>query len=194
MTFLPSISIEEINKLEVRQFEGEIHLIDSPEDVSEAAEYLSRHKVIGFDTETRPSFRKGSSHKVSLLQLAIPDEVFLFRLMYTGLPDSLIRLFEDEEIIFTGVAIGEDIRKLQKIRHFNAKGFLELQKYSSFFRIEDNSLKKLAAIVMDIRISKSQQLSDWEARTLTEAQLRYAATDAWVSLEIYNTLRNTQIQ
>ncbi len=194
MTFLPSISTEEINKLEVAQFEGEIHLIDSPYEVPDAVRKLSRHKVIGFDTETKPSFKKGSSHQVSLLQLATPGEAFLFRLHRTGLPDGLIALFEDEETIFTGVAIGEDIRKLQKIRHFTPRGFLELQKYSSFFRIEDNSLKKLAAIVMDIRISKSQQLSDWEATVLTEAQMRYAATDAWVSLEIYNTLRNTPLQ
>jgi ribonuclease D len=92
------------------------------------------------------------------------------------------------------VAIREDVRKLQHIRKFKDAGFLELQKYSSYFKIEDNSLKKLAAIVMDIRISKSQQLSDWEAKTLTEAQKRYAATDAWVCLEIYRILRNSNIQ
>jgi len=128
------------------------------------------------------------------MQLAIPGEVFLFRLLRTGLTDEMIRLFEDEDIIFTGVAIRDDVRKLQQIKKFNARGFLELQQYSSFFKIEDNSLKKLAAIVMDIRISKSQQLSDWEARTLTEAQMRYAATDAWVCLEVYNILRNSNIQ
>ena len=194
MTFLPSISAEDINRLEVKQFEGSIHLIDSPDEVPEAAEYIGRHKIIGFDTESKPSFRKGSSNKVSLLQLAIPGEVFLFRLLKTGLPPELIRLFEDEEIIFAGVAIRDDVRKLQQIKKFNATGFLELQKYSSFFKIEDNSLKKLAAIVMDIRISKSQQLSDWEAHTLTEAQMRYAATDAWVCLEVYRILRNSNIQ
>jgi ribonuclease D len=194
MTFLPNISIEQINRMEVKQFDGLIHVIDSPEDVPEATEYISKHNVIGFDTETKPSFKKGSSNRVSLLQLAIPGEVFLFRLLKTGLPNELIRLFEDEDIIFTGVAIREDVRKLQHIRKFKDAGFLELQKYSSYFKIEDNSLKKLAAIVMDIRISKSQQLSDWEAKTLTEAQKRYAATDAWVCLEIYRILRNSNIQ
>jgi ribonuclease D len=193
-TFLPSISADEINLLEVKQFEGEIHVIDSPEDVPEAVEYIAKHKVIGFDTESKPSFRKGTSNHVSLLQLAIPGEVFLFRLLRTGLPPELIKIFEDEEIIFTGVAIRDDVRKLQGIKNFKAAGFLELQKYSSYFKIEDNSLKKLAAIVMNIRISKSQQLSDWEARTLTEAQLRYAATDAWVCLEVYRILRNSNIQ
>jgi ribonuclease D len=193
-TFLPSISVEEINRLEVKQFEGKIHVIDSPEDATEAAEYIGKHKLIGFDTESKPNFRKGSSNRVSLLQLAIPGEVFLFRLLETGLPDELIKIFEDEEIVFMGVAIRDDIGKLQGIRNFKAAGFLELQKYSSFFKIEDNSLKKLAAIVMGIRISKSQQLSDWEATTLTEAQMRYAATDAWVCLEIYRILRNSNIQ
>jgi ribonuclease D len=194
MTFLTSISPEEINKLEVKQFEGKIHVIDTPEDAADAAKYISDFKLIGFDTESKPSFRKGSSNKVSLLQLAIPGEVFLFRLLYTGLPNELIRLFEDEDIIFMGVAIRDDVRKLQQIRRFKAEGFLELQNYSSYFKIEDNSLKKLAAIVMNIRISKSQQLSDWEAGTLTEAQMRYAATDAWVCLEVYNILRNSNIQ
>ena len=194
MSFLPSISADEINRLEVKQFDGEIHLIDSLEDVPEAVEYISRHKLIGFDTESKPSFSKGSSNKVSLLQLAIPDEVFLFRLLYTGLPDELIRLFEDEDIIFAGVAIRDDVRKLQQIRSFKDAGFLELQKYSSYYKIEDNSLKKLAAIVMNIRISKSQQLSDWEAKTLTEAQMRYAATDAWVCHEVYHILRNSNMQ
>ncbi len=194
MTFLPSISLDDINQLEVKQFDGLIHLIDSPEDVPEAVAILSRHNIIGFDTETKPSFKKGGSNKVSLLQLAIPGEVFLFRLLYTGLPDELVNLFEDENIIFTGVAIRDDVRKLQQIKGFKAIGFLELQHYSTFFKIEDNSLKKLAAIVMSIRISKSQQLSDWEARVLTEAQMRYAATDAWVSLEVYRKLRNSNIQ
>jgi ribonuclease D len=194
MSFLPSISTDEINRLDVKQFEGVIHLIDSPDDVTEAVDYIGRHKLIGFDTESKPSFSKGTSNKVSLLQLAIPDEVFLFRLLYTGIPDELIRLFEDEEIVFAGVAIRDDVRKLQQIRNFKDAGFLELQKYSSYYKIEDNSLKKLAAIVMDIRISKSQQLSDWEARTLTEAQMRYAATDAWVCHEVYNILRNSNIQ
>ncbi|MCB8998934.1 MAG: 3'-5' exonuclease domain-containing protein 2 [Bacteroidales bacterium] len=193
MNFLPNISAEEINLLEVRQFEGKIHLIDSQDDADEAAEYLSHFPVIGFDTETKPNFKKGSSNKVSLMQLAVEGEAFLFRLHYTGLPDSVIRLFESEDILFTGVAIRDDVRKLQQIRNFNPVGFLELQKYSGYFKIEDNSLKKLAAIVMNIRISKSQQLSDWEARVLTEAQMRYAATDAWVCLEIYRILRNTII-
>jgi len=194
MNFLPSISSEDINKLEVRQFDGIIHLIDSPDDVPDAVEYISRFKLIGFDTESKPSFSKGSSNKVSLLQLAIPNEVFLFRLLRTGLPSELIRLFEDEDTIFAGVAIRDDVRKLQQIRSFHAAGFLELQKYSSYFKIEDNSLKKLAAIVMNIRISKSQQLSDWEARTLSEAQMRYAATDAWVCHEVYHILKNSNIQ
>lgn len=194
MTFLPSISNENINQLEVRQFEGKIHLVSSPEDVPEAVAKIARHSIIGFDTESKPSFKKGSTNKVSLLQLAIPGEVFLFRLFKTGLPSELINIFEDENIIFTGVAIRDDVRKLQQIRNFRAAGFLELQHYSTFFKIEDNSLKKLAAIVMDIRISKSQQLSDWEASVLTEAQMRYAATDAWACLEIYRILRNSNIQ
>ena len=188
--YLNNITREEIDLLEVHHFTGVIYVIDHEDDISAAVEKLKKHTVIGFDTETKPSFKKGKTHKVALLQLATQNEAFLFRLNKTGINEELVSLFENEDIIKTGVAIKDDIRKLKALKDFNAKGFLELQNYSGFFNIESNGLKKLAAIVLGIKISKSQQLTDWEANVLTEAQQKYAATDAWVGLEIYNGLRS----
>ncbi len=188
------ITREEIDSLEIHQFSGKIQLIDSPEDVFEAVNILKNHSYIGFDTETKPNFKKGRPNRVALLQLATPKEVFLFRLNKTGITNELISLFEEDEIIKSGVAIRDDVRRLRSIRDFNPAGFLELQNYSGFYGIESNSLKKLAAIVLGIKISKSQQLSDWEGKVLTEAQKRYAATDAWVSLQVYKVLRNSSSQ
>jgi ribonuclease D len=191
ISYLNNISREEINKLEIHQFNGRIHVIEFVEDIQAAVEFLRKHPVIGFDTETKPNFKKGRSNRVALVQFAVNNDAFLIRISKTGITDELISLFEDEEVIKTGVAIKDDIRKLKAIRDFKAAGFLELQDYSGFFGIESNSLKKLAAIVLGIKISKSQQLTDWETRILTEAQKRYAATDAWVGLEIYKFLRNS---
>ena len=191
VSYQNNISREEIDMLEVHQFDGRIHLIEFAEDIPAAVDFLKKHSVIGFDTETKPSFKKGRTNRVALIQFAVNHDAFLIRVSKTGLTDDLISLFEDEDIIKTCVAIKDDIRKLRAIRDFKAAGFLELQNYSGFFGIESNSLKKLAAIVLGIKISKSQQLTDWEARSLTEAQKRYAATDAWVSFEIYSFLRNS---
>ncbi|RZT93440.1 3'-5' exonuclease [Ancylomarina subtilis] len=189
ISFQKSITKEEINELPLEAFEGEIVIIDSNEGLDEAVEYLKQFPVLGFDTETKPSFTKGSMNPVALLQLSSFEKSFLFRLNRIGLPFPLIDLLSDPEIIKVGAAIKDDIRGLQDITDFDGNSFLELQQYVSSFGIENYSLKKLAAIVLKIRISKRQQVSNWEAAELSLGQLRYAATDAWVSLEIYNALR-----
>lgn len=187
--FQKSISKEEINELPLEAFEGEIVIIDSDEGLNEAVEYLKQFPVLGFDTETKPSFTKGNVNPVALLQLSSFEKSFLFRLNRIGLPFPIIDLLSDPEIIKVGAAIKDDIRGLQDINDFDGNSFLELQQYVSSFGIENFSLKKLAAIVLKIRISKRQQVSNWEAVELSVGQLRYAATDAWVSLEIYNALK-----
>ncbi|RXQ96122.1 3'-5' exonuclease domain-containing protein 2 [Ancylomarina salipaludis] len=189
ISFQKSITKEEINELPLEAFEGEIVIIDSEEGLEEAVEYLKQFPVLGFDTETKPSFTKGNVNPVALLQLSSFEKSFLFRLNRIGLPFPLIDLLSDPEIIKVGAAIKDDIRGLQDIKDFDGNSFLELQQYVSSFGIENYSLKKLAAIVLKIRISKRQQVSNWEAAELSLGQLRYAATDAWVSLEIYNALR-----
>ncbi|MGZ2371216.1 3'-5' exonuclease [Ancylomarina sp. YFZ004] len=191
ISFQKSITKEEINELPLEAFEGEIVIIDSNEGLEEAVDYLKQFPVLGFDTETKPSFTKGNVNPVALLQLSSFEKSFLFRLNRIGLPFPIIDLLSDPEIIKVGAAIKDDIRGLQDINDFDGNSFLELQQYVSSFGIENFSLKKLAAIVLKIRISKRQQVSNWEAVELSVGQLRYAATDAWVSLEIYNALKES---
>lgn len=193
MNYLNNISNEEIDNLETRHFEGKITVVGDRSHIPEVVNTIKKHPVIGFDTETKPSFKKGTIHQVALIQLAIPGEVFIFRINKTGLAQELVELFQDPGILKVGVSIRDDLKKLREVRKFNHAGFLELQEYSNFFHIESNSLKKLAAIVLGIRVSKSQRLTNWEAPDLTEPQLIYAATDAWVCLEVYMRLSKKKI-
>lgn len=155
---------------------------------------LFKEKYLGFDTETKPSFRKGHKNKVSLIQFATADTAYLFRINKIGFPEDLARLFADAEIVKIGVAVRDDIRYLKTVSKFSTEGFIDLQSYVKDFGIESSGLKKLTAIVLGFRISKRQQVTDWEARELTEAQQIYAATDAWVCREIYlELLKNNKI-
>ena len=188
--FKESITKEELTDLPLKWFEGEIIVIDNPEQVDDAVDILAKHQVIGFDTETRPAFKKGVLNRVALLQLSTADKAFLFRVNRTGIPPSLQQLLSNPAIIKPGVAIRDDIKGLQAISKFKPQGFIELQDHAKEMGILNFSLKKLAAIVLGFRISKSQQLSNWESAALTEAQQIYAATDAWAALEIYKTMFN----
>ena len=192
LPFQKSITSEEANKMPLKAFEGEIILVDQYEDLMEAVQYLKKYEILGFDTETRPSFKKGKVNDVALLQLAANSKTFLFRINKIGLPSELTDLLKDPEIMKVGAAIKDDIRGLQKLNDFDANGFLELQDYVSNFGIESFSLKKLSAIVLNFRISKRQQVSNWEASELSPGQLRYAATDAWVSLKIFEKLKSSK--
>lgn len=188
--FKERITKEELTILPLRGFDGEIRVIDEHDQLEDVVRYLSAQKVIGFDTETRPAFKKGVFNKVALLQLSTTDKAFLFRVNKIGLPREIMSILTNEEIVKPGVAIRDDIKGLQAIAQFNPRGFIELQDFAKEMGIQNFSLKKLAAIVLGFRISKSQQLSNWEAPTLTEAQQVYAATDAWAAYEIYKTLFN----
>ncbi|WP_421918465.1 3'-5' exonuclease [Marinifilum sp.] len=189
LPFQKSITVEEANKMPLKAFEGDIILVDEYENLFDAVNYLKNYPVLGFDTETRPSFRKGKINDVALLQLAANSKTFLFRINKIGLPIEIIDLLKNPNIVKVGAAIKDDIRSLQKLNDFDANGFLELQDYVSRFGIESFSLKKLSAIVLNFRISKRQQVSNWEAETLSPGQIRYAATDAWVSLKIFEKLK-----
>ena len=191
--FKKEISQEELNAMTTVSFDGSIWVVEDPSAMDEIMDRLINWDVIGFDTETRPTFRKGKMNKVSLLQLSVDHEVYLIRIRKTGFPDKLKEIFENPEIVKTGVAIRDDIKKLNELRPFKAEGFVELQDYSCHFGIESNSLRKLAAIVLGFRISKSQQTSNWEAPRLDDSQIKYAAMDAWASREIYLKLRNSAI-
>lgn len=186
--FKQNIEKEELEQLPFFHFEGKIITIDTPEAAESVANHLLHKNAIGFDTETRPSFRKGKNNNVALLQLSTAEEAFLFKLGSTGLPQRLKEVLSRSNILKIGVGIKDDIRSLRALSDFTPSGFIDLQNFSTPFGIEGKSLKKLSAIVLGVRISKSQQLSNWENATLTEAQKRYAATDAYMCLQIYNKL------
>lgn len=182
-----SITPEEIDEMELASFPGEIRVIDAlGKDFDKAVEYLRHQKVIGFDTESRPSFSPDQPHYgVSLLQLSGPNIAYLFRIKKTGMPKSLCRILANPRILKIGAAVSDDIRGLRKNTGFEPAGFVDLQRIVWEYGIRDKSVKKMSAIVLGCRISKSQQLSNWEADVLSESQQRYAATDAWVCREIY---------
>ena len=190
--FIESITKEALADLPLHAFEGEILVVENETQLKSAVNYLKEQDIIGFDTETKPSFKRGQVHWVALLQLATNDKAFLFRINKIGLPDSLKALLTDEHIMKVGVAIRDDIKALQKINSFIPKGFIELQDEVQDYGIQDFSLKKMTGIVLGFRISKSQRLSNWEADELTEGQQIYAATDAWVSYGIFSSLINTE--
>jgi len=193
-TMKKSISNDELAELPLSSFEGVIHVIENPEDLGPALEYLSIQSIIGFDTETRPAFKKGQIYPVSLLQLSTSDQAFLFRINKIGLPIGLVKILASPKIIKIGAAIRDDIKILQRIVPFKPGGFIELQDLVKDYGIENFSLKKLTAIVLGFRISKSARLTNWDAPELTEQQLIYGATDAWVSCEIYKQLLITPIE
>lgn len=188
--FKNSIDKEEIERLPGFHFEGKIVTINTESQAERIAQFLLTQKVLGFDTETKPSFRKGSNNTVALLQLSTAEEAFLFQLGSTGLPLSLKKVMANPLTLKIGVGITDDIKALRRLSDFAPAGFIDLQTYAVNFGIEDKSLKKLSAIVLGIKVSKSQQLSNWESPILTEAQQRYAATDAYVCLQIFNKLNH----
>ena len=192
--FKKSITPDEIQKLDYVNFPGKIYVIDSVgAEFNRAIAYLRSQKVIGFDTETRPTFSpQQPRYGVALLQLSGPEKAFLFRVNSIGMHRRLCNLLANPKIIKVGAAIHDDIRGLQKKRDFVPAGFVDLQKIVWEWGIRDKSVKKMAAIILGIRISKTQQLSNWEADVLTEPQCKYAATDAWVCREMYIRLMRSE--
>lgn len=188
-SFPSNISEDAIRNLPKDQFNGKIFLIESPSQLEFLKSKLQKLNIIGFDTETRPSFKKGRKNKVSLVQLAIENEAFLIRINRVGFPEFLTTFFENGNIQKIGLAIRDDLNFLNKIRPFTPAGFIDLQQYVKQYNIADNGLKKLTANILGFRISKKQQTSNWDKEVLDEDQLIYAATDAWVCYKIYQTLQ-----
>ncbi len=183
-----TISNEEINELPLGAFEGKVIVITDEAALAKALVEINKHTIVGFDTETKPVFVRGHSNKVALMQIALPEKVFLIRLSKMGLPAELLSLLENQHILKAGVALRDDIKGLQKLHHYNPAGFVELAELRKQAGLEVESVKKLTALLLGFRISKSAQTSNWEAETFNEKQISYAATDAWVCLEIYKKL------
>jgi ribonuclease D len=187
--FQTTITKDEIRLLPKRTFEGRIIIIDTFNAFKKFIPVIKQEKLWGFDTETRPAFKKGTFNKPALIQFASDAYAFLFRLNRIGLPAELADVIEDTEISKIGVALHEDLKDLGMLRKLKPAGFIDLQKYAGQFGIESKGLNKLTAIILKFRISKSQQVTDWERRDLSPQQLSYAATDAWVCYRIYKELQ-----
>lgn len=179
------ITKDEINRLPMKQYEGPIHLIRTPDEAEQAAGKLKQETLLGFDTETRPTFRVGEYYQPSLLQLATGTEVFLFQIKLTGLTQGLCNVLSSPDIVKTGVSIRSDVSELRKLTAFEPAGFIELAEHAKKAHIKNLGLRGLAALLLGFRVSKREQTSNWAKNELTESQLRYAATDAWLGREIY---------
>jgi len=184
-----AITKDEINELPIVKFNGEMHIITDQEGCVRALEALAGEKILGFDTETKPAFKKGVSHKVSLLQLSTNENAYIFRLNKCTLTKGLCDLLSNENIVKTGVSIRDDIKGLRKLNDFEPGGFVELGDLAKKLEIKQLGLRSLAGMFLGYRVSKRFQLTNWELPKLTEDQFRYAATDAWVGLCLYNKMK-----
>lgn len=174
------------------RFGGRIVVVDDESQIEAACSDLARWPVIGFDTETRPSFKAGVTNRVALLQLSTPETCYLFRLCRIRLDNRILKLLTSKRIVKVGADVAGDMRSLHVLRDFREQGFVDLQTEAVGCGIEDKSLRKLAAITLGVRVSKAQRLSNWEASKLTDQQKMYAAIDAWVCIEILQRMRSWQ--
>lgn len=194
--FAKNITKSEINDLPLDRYEGKICLITTAEQLENAFDEIIQEEIVGFDTESKPSFRRGVWNPIALLQIAIPDKVFLIRITHTGLDTCIRDFFANENVQKLGISIRDDLKDLRKTwalagnnpDDFTTASIIDLNDIATQLEIPHAGVRRLAAIFLGFRVSKSQQTSNWENPELTEAQLRYAATDAWVCLEIYNKL------
>lgn len=179
------ISKEIINKLPLYRYDGHIEVVSSSADISNAIKVLGKETILGFDIESQPSFKRGIVHPPALIQLAGQKTVFIFQLH--DLQDMCIfaPLFENSTIFKAGVGINDDLLRLKRVGGFNESGFIEIAKITDQLVISNKGLRGLAAYLLGIRISKNMQLSNWSQKDLTHPQIVYAATDAWISREIY---------
>lgn len=185
-----SIDKQDVNQMPLVTFPGRIHVINSIPQVKSAVAALRTSPVAGFDTETRPSFKRGERHSVALLQLSTDSDAFLIRLNHTGITPPLKQYLEDPSIIKIGLSTTDDFHQLTRLCDIHPAGFVELQQLVKQYSITDMSLQKIFAILFRQKISKGQQLTNWESPTLTDAQQRYAAIDAWACLRIYQHLNS----
>lgn len=180
-----NIAKTDIAQMPPELFGGRIIVIHSAADVEKAVAYLKGQPILGIDTETRPSFAKGRTYEVALMQVSTEDTCFLFRLNYIGMPDALVELLQDGRQLKVGLSLRDDIQRLQAKHRFEPRGFLDLQTYMKEMGIEAQSLQKIYALLFEKKISKSQRLTNWEVDVLTDRQKAYAATDAWACVRIY---------
>ncbi len=185
----PRMTKEQINACPVRKYQGRIHLVRTSEQVEQAVRQLEQEEVLGFDTETRPTFRVGQSYPPSVLQLAGEQAVYVFQLRHCRLSKALRRLLANPKIIKAGVALDRDVQELNKLAPFEPAGFVDIGKLAKQAGCMNHGLRGLASLLLEFRVSKKSRTSNWAQRTLSPAQIEYAATDAWVGRELYHKLQ-----
>lgn len=190
--YIPRIDKQAVQDMPMAVFDGEVTIIDQPEQVEEAVAYLRRQTVVGVDTESRPSFTRGIHYPTALLQIATEQRCFLFRLTHIGMPQTLCDLFADNGVCKVGLAFKDDLNGLKRRRNFMPRNCIDIQSMAWKYGILDLGLQKIFANCFGKKISKAQQLTNWENTTLTTEQARYASTDAWATLLIYKQLIATK--
>ncbi len=176
---------EAISRLKLYRYEGPVVIVDSLSRFQKEIKKIAGEELLGLDSERRPSFKKGAIHPISLVQIATRDCVYLLRLNEINFPRPLIDILENKNQLKVGIGLDDDLSGLQSLKKFNPAGFLDLSHYFQAEGYTHSSLKFLSAMVLNVRISKKQQVSNWEREQLTEPQIKYAATDAWLPREIY---------
>lgn len=179
---------EYIKDLPLVSFPGKIITVNSEREADKAVPFLLSKDILGVDTETRPSFKKGQQHKVSLLQVATEDICFLFRLNYIGMVTPVISLLSNTDVPMVGLSWHDDLAALQKRMEFKPGLFIDIQDIIGDIGIEDKSLQKLYANIFKQKISKRQRLTNWDADVLSDKQMSYAATDAWACVRLYKEI------
>ncbi|MBP5642126.1 MAG: 3'-5' exonuclease domain-containing protein 2 [Paludibacteraceae bacterium] len=190
-TFVPHISKDLVQWMPLVRFDGEVIIVDEQSKIPDSIEYLSAQSVLGVDTETRPSFTRGVRYPTALVQVATTERCYLFRLTHIGMPKPLADIFANPNICKVGLAFKDDLNGLRRRRDFKPANCVDLQQIAPNYGIQDLGLQKMFAICFGKKISKAQQLTNWESSHLTPEQARYASTDAWATLLIYNKLTQT---
>ena len=189
MMFPLAITKDEVMERPLGSYEGKVVIASDQTSIDKAMAEVSQHTVVGFDTEAKPTFKKGQHRNVSLIQVAIPEKVFLLRTIKDGMTDSVKSFLESSQVLKVGIGLLDDYNLLNRLRPFKKDGFEDLNDTLEDLGAQNIGARNLAAMILDIRISKSAQTSNWESEVLSEKQIRYAATDAWICLEIYNKLQ-----
>lgn len=192
MKFKPKITKEEINQLTLEEFGGKIVTVDDLKQLTSAIDFLKSHQTVGIDTETRPSFKRGTYYKVSLMQISTEDCCYLFRLNKIGFPPELLDFLSDSNVKKIGLSLHDDFQSLNKRHKIKPNNFIDIQSIAKEYGILELGLQKIYAIIFEKKISKAQRLTNWESDSLTVSQKKYAATDAWACLQIYNRLMMEQ--
>ena len=183
--YLRHITREEMNALPIRRYDGEVRLVQTTDMLERAAEDILRESAVGFDTETRPAFRKGESHLPALAQVATARAVYLFPLQRLDCSGLLAQLLSEPRIVNAGVALADDLRQLQQLFAFEAAAALDLGHVARRHGLKQTGLRNLTGIFLGTRIPKGTKTTNWAVRRLTPQQVTYAATDAWACRELY---------